>query len=256
MGKLFRLRDYVLIGAGLAGEAFEEIRLVHGLFPAALKAQYGFVPAQYRRTSYLSMISQLLLTGDITRTVDANGKVYLQLTSVGKTQFVRKFPLLAMERKRWDGFFMVVIFDIPEKERKRRDSLRDKLIQLGFGMLQESVWISPYHLEEDVREFLILNSFGDFAFVLYAKKLWAGNFKELAQRVWNLNKIGKLYSRVVRYASLASKASRGEGETFRKKAYRLYLETLATDPLLPKELLPENWTREQAIKSLNRISAK
>jgi DNA-binding transcriptional regulator PaaX len=38
---------------------------------------------------------------------------------------------------------MIVIFDIPEKERKYRDWLRIELIGFGFEQVQKSVWFGP-----------------------------------------------------------------------------------------------------------------
>lgn len=46
---------------------------------------------------------------------------------------------------------MIVAFDIPEKEKKKRDWLRAELSGLGFEMLQKSLWFGPAPLP---REFL------------------------------------------------------------------------------------------------------
>ncbi len=50
----------------------------------------------------------------------------------------------------WDGFWHVVIFDIPEKYKPARISLRDKLLALGFFQCQKSVYIYPFHCEDEV----------------------------------------------------------------------------------------------------------
>ena len=44
---------------------------------------------------------------------------------------------------------MIIMFDIPEKLHRKRDWLRDELVQLGFVMLQKSVWFGPSPLPED-----------------------------------------------------------------------------------------------------------
>ena len=43
----------------------------------------------------------------------------------------------------------LVIFDIPENLKRHREWLRHTLINLGFAMLQKSVWIGEYKLPED-----------------------------------------------------------------------------------------------------------
>ncbi|MDO8584682.1 MAG: CRISPR-associated endonuclease Cas2 [bacterium] len=42
----------------------------------------------------------------------------------------------------------IVVFDIPERERRKRDWLRDVLRTLGFIMLQKSVWVGKVLLPE------------------------------------------------------------------------------------------------------------
>lgn len=45
---------------------------------------------------------------------------------------------------------MIVAFDIPERYRKERDWLRIELRNLGFEMLQRSVWFGPTPFPEDL----------------------------------------------------------------------------------------------------------
>ena len=48
-----------------------------------------------------------------------------------------------------DGITRLVIFDIPEKERRKRNILRVELVTYDFKMLQKSVWIGATPLPED-----------------------------------------------------------------------------------------------------------
>ncbi len=50
--------------------------------------------------------------------------------------------------KRWDGNWRVLAFDISEKRRKTRDSVRDTLKRIGFMRMQDSVWLYPYDCQE------------------------------------------------------------------------------------------------------------
>lgn len=53
-------------------------------------------------------------------------------------------------RRRWDGKWRIVIFDVHEKQHLTRDSLRRTLNEAGFTKLQASVWVYPYRCEEVV----------------------------------------------------------------------------------------------------------
>lgn len=53
-----------------------------------------------------------------------------------------------------DGITRLVIFDIPEKERHKRDTVRTELVASGFRKLQKSVWIGHNPLPEHFIELL------------------------------------------------------------------------------------------------------
>jgi phenylacetic acid degradation operon negative regulatory protein len=252
MAKLLRICDYIYILAACAGEMFDEVRLVGEYVPSAMREMYGFVPNKFKRTSYLSTVSQMLSVGEINRVVDKKGKPHLELTSKGGRAFKRRFNLLLLQGKKWDGSFMIVIFDVPETQRNVRKVLRHKLIELGFGMLQKSVWISPYHFEEDMREFLASKNLDSVVIVLSAKKLWTGDLRKMAKNVWELERIIKKYEVVIKKVNEFFKVNTRSKKKILKQAYEQYLETLAFDPMLPSEFLPEDWLREKARKLLDK----
>ncbi|MEK7612182.1 MAG: hypothetical protein AAB407_02480 [Patescibacteria group bacterium] len=49
---------------------------------------------------------------------------------------------------------MIIIFDIPERERKKRDCLRTELIALNFKQVQKSVWIGNPPIPRSFIEYL------------------------------------------------------------------------------------------------------
>ena len=44
----------------------------------------------------------------------------------------------------------MVIFDIPEKKKKAREALRQKLKDLNMVKLQDSIWVTPYPCEDEI----------------------------------------------------------------------------------------------------------
>jgi len=48
-----------------------------------------------------------------------------------------------------DGIVRLVVFDIPEYDRRKRDVVREQLIGCGFRQLQKSVWIGDCPLPEE-----------------------------------------------------------------------------------------------------------
>lgn len=47
----------------------------------------------------------------------------------------------------WDGFWRIVLLDLPENRKSERESLRYLLKKAGFVCLKNSAWISPFPYE-------------------------------------------------------------------------------------------------------------
>jgi DNA-binding transcriptional regulator PaaX len=62
----------------------------------------------------------------------------------------------------WDKKWRMVAFDIPEKYRKGRDALRQKLKKVGFCELQKSVLITPYDCKEEIKELVKFFKLGKY----------------------------------------------------------------------------------------------
>ena len=59
---------------------------------------------------------------------------------------------------------LIIVFDIPEKQKSKRDWLRAELLGLGFVMLQKSVWFGPAPISKEFIEIL-----GDLGVLPYLK---------------------------------------------------------------------------------------
>lgn len=55
---------------------------------------------------------------------------------------------------KWDGKWRIVMFDIPEKLKKLRDSLRFHFRGIGLLEFQKSVFVHPYPCNKEI-EFII-----------------------------------------------------------------------------------------------------
>ncbi|GEM_PF-573984 len=103
------------------------------------------------RETLSSMLSRLKREGIIARS-HQNGKSIWHITSKGK-KWMNTFYKPVTEVLPSDGIERIVIFDIPEKERKKRDMIREELNSYGFKQLQKSVWMGDHPLP---KEFILL----------------------------------------------------------------------------------------------------
>ena len=116
--------------------------------------------SQYKVSEGDSLLVSRLKEKGLIELVTKNGKTFAHLTDNGE-QRLKRYQLaeiIIKQPKHWDGRWRVVIFDIKEMSRHKRDQLRLQLQQFNFHRLQHSVWVSPYECEELI--FMIKTSFG------------------------------------------------------------------------------------------------
>lgn len=95
-----------------------------------------------------------------------------KLTSKGiKRINFQKFHRFNFENKKKDGFWRVVIFDISEKQKTKRELLRQKLKEFDFYMVQKSVFVSPYRCEKEIQVLCNILGLDNEVCVITAKNL-------------------------------------------------------------------------------------
>lgn len=96
-------------------------------------------------------VDRLIVKGFMRR-IRKDGSTFLEITNAGRQHLLieeaRASSPASRKRKRWDGRYRLVMFDIPEKRKSTRDRLRMLMNDFGFMRLQNSVWVSPYDCEE------------------------------------------------------------------------------------------------------------
>jgi CRISPR-associated endonuclease Cas2 len=104
------------------------------------------------RQKYYNAVSQAKRQGLI-KEIRKQGKIFLTLTAKGELQSLVSKMDVDIQGK-WDGKWRMVIFDIPEDARDKRDQLRWLLKKRGFIKLQASVFVNPYPLNREALKYL------------------------------------------------------------------------------------------------------
>ncbi|MDO8566559.1 MAG: hypothetical protein Q7R58_00200 [bacterium] len=136
----------------LATVALTGIALVAAIVPNALAA-LSKLPSLKRaqlRYQYQTALRRLAAQGHIIFE-KCDGEQYARITESGSKVLAfeqEKAKLSNTKKKRWNGRWRVIIFDIPERRRRTRDRLRNIMQETGFVHLQDSVWVFPYDCED------------------------------------------------------------------------------------------------------------
>ena len=101
-------------------------------------------------------------------------KTYWITTQLGRKKLNRfknvlRFPKLFYKKERDNGL-NVVIFDIPEDQKTKRNWLREALLALNFSMLQKSVWVGKNKIPEDFLKDLAILGLNDFIHIFKIAK--------------------------------------------------------------------------------------
>ena len=152
-------------------------------------------------------------------------------------------PQVQWSRK-WDGYWRLVLFDVPNTQNSHRKQLRRYLHGKGFGCLQDSVWITPDSLDEE-KHVLVGGEINVESLILMEAKPCAGESDaEIAAGAWNFDLINRRYARHLEILDERPKGAL-ESETTAKSLRRwataecqAWLDAVLDDPLLPERILP------------------
>lgn len=152
-------------------------------------------------------------------------------------------------RRRWDGVWRLVVFDIPESSRALRTRLRRRLRESRFGRLQNSVWISPHPVDEFRQELGELELVPESLTYFAARPVGGEGTPALVNTAWDYDRLAKDYGSYRKI--LDSRPRQGIGTTaqwfcWMGKESRAWHRIARRDPFLPFELQPAGYAGQAA----------
>lgn len=105
--------------------------------------------------------------------VEENGETVVKLTKKGKLKALRyKFEEMRLKKpSKWDGWWQLVIYDIPTKKCRAQELFRHMLKNLKFLRLQKSVYLTPFPCEEEIEFLREYFGIGEYVIILKVKTL-------------------------------------------------------------------------------------
>lgn len=142
----------------LAGGALATLEILDEFWPTGFTKSYAHNRSAFFKKSkadidiaelqrFYNLLNYLKREGFIEKK-QAHNNVFWKITSNG----LNKLGLIKEKTTNYqihnDGKLKIVVFDVPEKERRKRAWLREALKMLGFKMLQQSVWMGKNKIPE------------------------------------------------------------------------------------------------------------
>ena len=148
---------------------------------------------------------------------------------------------------KWNGIWYMLIFDVPEKERHYRDTLRNFLKRMRMGCLQKSVWITPRDIRPEYDDLDRAANIDAIAYLLESRTVLHQDETEMVENAWNFAWINKLQERYLAVFSEnllflnATDHDRTALMNLLNQEAEAYIQCMRPDPLLPNKLLPKNY---------------
>jgi len=148
------------------------------------------------------------------------------------------------EKRVWDRKLYLITYDLPVEKNKERNYLRNFLKKIGCGLMQQSLWITPYNPSKLLDKFIEEHDLSED--LILVSTLGKGGtigkmeFPLLVEKVYNLGVINERYTRFI--VNCRSKNQ----EKLQSQLVFQYLSILSDDPQLPFALLPDYWKGDEA----------
>lgn len=115
-------------------------------------------------------LDRLRLHGAIKVIKESDKIETLALTNHAKIYSLRRqFQNISIKQpRRWDKQWRMILFDIPESNRKKRDMLRHTLKSLGFFEFQKSVFVYPFPCKDEANFIMNFLEISNFVYYIQA----------------------------------------------------------------------------------------
>lgn len=125
---------------------------------------------KYNLKYYLNQKAQKMIQDGLLKIETENGQQFISLTNKGERKLLY-YKIIEKKKQKWDGKWRVVIFDVWENARYKRNIFRMEIKDFGFIQLQRSVWIYPYECAEFIELLKTDLSFGKNIRYMIVEKL-------------------------------------------------------------------------------------
>lgn len=216
---------------------------------------YGSGFRRFRRAEYGRSLDYLREQGLVFVKRDASGWI-CTLTAAGRQRLDRGVDPERRWKRKWDGKWRQVVFDIPVPQQPLRHRLLYWLRANRFGYLQDSVWVSPDPLEIGRSTFRDLRAKADMAVFMESRVMAAASNSAIVEAAWDLFSVHRAYQRHGAFLAQARKRIDGLGSPAELgellvEERRLWEKAVDSDPLLPKPLWPRGYDGPSALKARN-----
>jgi len=217
-------------------------------------------------------ISESSVRGAIFRMVKQNylqtrkvkNKSFYSLTDEGKRNTIDGVRRVYKSRTHhWDGHWRLLTYSFPEEKRELRNQIRKELNWLGFGLITNSTWINPNHVEAQVQKLIDTYEIEDNVVFFRSSEIMSPSTEKIIHKGWDLKHISSQYDTFIEqhteilenFRERAFKNELTDEQCFieRTSLVHEFRKFLFEDPGFPTDLQPDYWSGTQAYDLFGEI---
>ena len=129
---------------------------------------------KYRKEGNRRQFNQLiyyLKRNNYIKVKNLEGKKAVLRTKEGLSKALSAKWIFKEKKKRKDGKWIMIVFDIPTKNQKARALLRSILKNLGYVLFQHSVWVTPYDVTDQTENLFQMRNLDRYVKIFLIEKL-------------------------------------------------------------------------------------
>lgn len=203
--------------------------------------------------AYLTALSRLRKAGLIVTKLGRGGEVLLDLVNPSTSQRPWVRPESHWNRT-WNGIWYVLVYDVPEKQRAYRDTLRHFLERQRMGCLQKSVWVTPRDIRPEYDDLCHAADVQRHSFLLESHTVLGRSEQDIVTRAWDFDRITTAQAwfcetcRKTLERLNSETLSSGILSTVTREEMAAYSAVMVEDPLLPSSLCPAGYIGKQTYR--------
>ena len=199
------------------------------------------------RESYRMAVYRLRRAGLIAYRRSSDNEGVISIMPDAKARMPEVYKPEKFWKTKWKGVWYVMVYDVPEKNRRYRDTLREFLFRMRMGCLQKSVWVTTRDIRPEYDDMARAAAISQYAFLFQAQTVLGQRPMEIVEAAWDFDRLEEVqlwYCEV--YGDnlgrvLSGKLTRQGLEYLAREEMSAYLSVMEGDPLLPEELLPRRY---------------
>lgn len=199
-----------------------------------------------------------LIKNELIAKIERNNRPWFRITNIGSEQYQQLFSG-GRQTKTWDFRWRFLIVISGKMGQVKQRFLRKLLDEEGFKRLERGVYVTPNLQKQDFKKRLIDSDLLSMVRLVETRRFIIGDESQFASQVWGLDTIYNKQNLLIRQAERVlyrvrrAKRLTDQLKTDYRKLQNKWFIARKSDPMLPKQLLFEDWPGEKLASVMAKL---